>query len=228
MVQAVERPEIKRHQSGASPPPFFIWLRHRTKYTYDPQFGEIESITRQYHDVFGVLFEATWQWDYEYDPASGLLLSTTETDPSDVVTRFEYDALGNVMRHTVAPGTADETVTTFTYDSLSRLETRQDGMQRVTRYGYNGWDEVTSVSLEGPPVPPPTPLTSPTTYDTATGRRETDFDFKLNPDVVRLPFGHGRSDSHRRGWIDYKCRLRPLWQPPTDNRPGRQRHGISI
>ena len=35
MVQAVEKSEIKRHQSGASPPPFFIWLRHRTKFEYD-------------------------------------------------------------------------------------------------------------------------------------------------------------------------------------------------
>ena len=34
MVRTVEKPEIKRHQSGSTPSPFFIWLRHRTKYYY--------------------------------------------------------------------------------------------------------------------------------------------------------------------------------------------------
>jgi len=35
MVRTVEKPEIERQPSGTNPPPFFIWLRHRTKYGYD-------------------------------------------------------------------------------------------------------------------------------------------------------------------------------------------------
>ena len=35
MVRTVEKPEIKRHQSGTNPAPFFIWLRHRTKYAHN-------------------------------------------------------------------------------------------------------------------------------------------------------------------------------------------------
>ena len=35
MVQTVEKPEIRRHQNGSTPSPYFIRLRHRTKYAYD-------------------------------------------------------------------------------------------------------------------------------------------------------------------------------------------------
>jgi len=34
MVRAAEKPNIKTQQSGSTPQPFFVWLRHRTKYTY--------------------------------------------------------------------------------------------------------------------------------------------------------------------------------------------------
>jgi len=35
MVRAAEKPNIKTQQSGSTPQPFFVWLRHRTKYGYD-------------------------------------------------------------------------------------------------------------------------------------------------------------------------------------------------
>jgi len=136
-----------------------------TEYTYN-EYNQRTSMTR----AVGTANEATW--NYEYDPATGFLVR--ETDPSGVVTEYDYDARGNLTTVTVAAGTPGETVTSYGYDVFSR-RTSEQSQGRTTTYEYNGWDQVTSTILEGPPQ-----LTSGSGYDADTGRKLSDTDYNGN------------------------------------------------
>ncbi|TWU48737.1 tRNA(Glu)-specific nuclease WapA precursor [Rubripirellula tenax] len=110
-------------------------------YTYDPVFNQLTSIT----DELGR------QTFFEIDPTNGNTLSITEviglpdatssetndlvtrytylgnglvdtvTDPLDRVTDFDYDALGRGTQVTLAAGTADEGIITFTLDAAGNV-----------------------------------------------------------------------------------------------------------
>lgn len=61
---------------------------------------------------------------------------TRITTPDGIVTEYEYDLLGRLIRETVAPGTPDEATTTHGYDSLNRRvsSTSPDGLVTTTTY----------------------------------------------------------------------------------------------
>ena len=127
-----------------------------TKFTYNA-YSQQTSVTR----AFGTAFETTAT--YDYDDTTGFLVR--QTDFSGVIVEFEYDALGNLKKATTAPGTSAETVVEHTYDAYSRRITTEDGLGRVTRFAYNGRDQIVSTTLVGP-----TDLVATNTYDGATGR----------------------------------------------------------
>lgn len=111
-----------------------------TQFSYN-EFNQRTSMTR----AVGTALEATTSW--QYDSKSGFL--TFQVGPTGVVTEFGYDALGNLIQRTTAPGTEAETTVRFAYDAFSRRTEQTDGAGRVTRYAFNGQDQITSVVLEG-------------------------------------------------------------------------------
>lgn len=63
------------------------------------------------------------------------------------VTNFEYDATGNPTRTTIAPGVGGfGFATTDAYDPLGRRTDRTDARQGVTRFGYNGRQDLTQIT----------------------------------------------------------------------------------
>jgi RHS repeat-associated protein len=116
----------------------------------------------------GTPHAATESWTYE--PLTGWLAS--QTDAAGVKTSYVHDTLGNVIRQTVAEGTSAATVTEFTYDAFSRKISMKDGMNRITRWTYDGRDQVLTTTLEGAVT-----LVSSSSYEAASGRKLTDTDF---------------------------------------------------
>jgi RHS repeat-associated protein len=147
-----------------------------TTYTYETlQAGEPgEQITNRPTSTtraVGTPHEATTTW--QYDPATGYL--QRQTDPTGVATEYTYDAKGNVLTVTVAPGTANQVTTTYTYDAFSRRTSVTDSAGRRTEFDYNGRDQMTTTRLVGT-----SNLIASSTYDAATGRKLTDTDFLGN------------------------------------------------
>src|SRR5205823_5204516 len=62
---------------------------------------------------------------------------TQETDQANVVTRYDYDALGRLTTVTSAYNTPDQTVTTYKYDEVGNMTQQIDAEQRTTRFDYD-------------------------------------------------------------------------------------------
>ncbi|MEO6938252.1 MAG: LysM peptidoglycan-binding domain-containing protein [Collimonas sp.] len=82
---------------------------------------------------------------YQYDSAGR---ATGTTDPMGVVTRYELDALGNIVNTIVADGTQDQVVTHAVYDTVGRKleQTRAWGtaIASTSRFTYNALGQVTA------------------------------------------------------------------------------------
>lgn len=134
-----------------------------TRYTFNA-FNQQTSITRAAETAFAAT--AT----FEYDASTGFLVR--QTDFSGVTIDLEYDSLGNLTRETTASGTADEIVVEHAYDAFSRRISTEDAAGRITRYTYDGRDQLLTTTLVGP-----TDFVATNTFDSQTGQRiaETDF-----------------------------------------------------
>jgi len=119
------------------------------------------NITKEQKDEWGnVILKVdggNYEWRYTYIPERRLLL--TATDPLGSVTKYEYDAAGNRTKETVAAGTSDESVTTYTYNQYREMltETRYTA---TTTYDY---DDAGNLRKITDPLQHETPLT----YDAA-------------------------------------------------------------
>ena len=163
MVRTVEKPEIKRHQSGSNPPPFFIWLRHRTKYAYDATGNRTLQRTPS-----GI---TTCTWDksnrmvaaqspsgdrhtFAYDAAGRRVSKETATATAKYIRDFnrillETDA-GDATQvlYTASPGDFGNLISEYDqsnssfhlYDALGSTEALTDAAQSVIdRYAYRAF-----------------------------------------------------------------------------------------
>ena len=97
---------------------------NRTSYTYDAD-GNISSKTNPLGNT----------WNYTY--AAGTDRMITETNPSGVVTRYEYDGYGNLIRRIRDSGESLENTTTYTYDSEGNKTSQTDPLGNTTTYQYD-------------------------------------------------------------------------------------------
>ena len=74
---------------------------------------------------------------FEYDVLGRLV---AQVDGANVRTEFTYDAAGNKIKTTVAPGQAEQRVNAFEYDADSRLTAEIDGNGVRTEYRYDATD----------------------------------------------------------------------------------------
>ena len=226
MVRAVEKPEIKRQSSGTNPPPFFIWLRHRTKYGYDGSNRRIEkhtysggslAETRHYY------YNTQWQCLEERLESGGQLAATADTQ---YVWGMQYvDNLIFRERDTDADGSLDETLYAL-QDANWNVTTlvKADGTI-AERFIYDAYGEVTELDPD---------FTSffGSGYEweyTYTGRREDAesglmyyrnryYDTELGRFINRDPIGYAAGDENLYryvggnpvGWVDPDGRV-PSW-----------------
>jgi RHS repeat-associated protein len=66
-------------------------------------------------------------------------------DPYGYSTRFDYDAVGSLVRRTDRRGST----TTFTHDARGRVRSRTDALGNLTRYRYDGKGNLTAVTDAG-------------------------------------------------------------------------------
>lgn len=73
-----------------------------------------------------------------------------ETDATGVKTKYDYDAQGRLTKLTEASGTAEETITDWTWNErgqvMQMLRRGKGGGSTATNYGYDEFDNVTSVT----------------------------------------------------------------------------------
>jgi len=106
----------KTDANGAAITYTFDALKRLTKKSYPD--GSSESYT---YDAVGRILttaNAGVSYTFSYDPAGRV---TTVTDSRGYAIAYSYGPLGNRTRMTLQPGTADERVTSFSYDSANRL-----------------------------------------------------------------------------------------------------------
>jgi RHS repeat-associated protein len=125
-----------------------------TSYTYDAN-GYRETMTdangnttHYQHNAFGQLEwirdsdlrETSW----DYDPATGNLL--TVTAPDNAVTTYRYEDPGNTWKLTsvVRPGPNGDAVTTFGYDPWGNVSSVTDPMNNTTSFTYDALGKVLS------------------------------------------------------------------------------------
>jgi RHS repeat-associated protein len=114
-------------------------LGHETTYRYDGLGNRVAMV-----DANGV------ETRYGYDPMGRLTtaienyqdgISNGAAD-EDVITSYNYDAVGNRTAITNALGY----VTAFTYDALQRQTAEQDPLGHTTRYGYDSLNNQTVIT----------------------------------------------------------------------------------
>ena len=130
------------------------------------------------------------EWRYTYDGDKHLL---SATDPLGTITKNEYDPAGNQTRETIAAGTSDESVTTWTYNQYKERLTENRG-GAVTTYTYDNAGNLTEIK-------DPAGNKTSITYDTAgnlltrtlplVGNTVYDnYDYKGNPGAITDPNGN--------------------------------------
>jgi RHS repeat-associated protein len=118
-----------------------------TRFTYDPVFNKVTSITdpvgnvtRFTYDGHGNLLTSTDAngntTSYQYDP-TGLLLQVTDTLGQK--TQFTYDALGNLISVADPLGNTSS----YAYDGISRLIETKDALSRLTSFSYDALSRLT-------------------------------------------------------------------------------------
>ena len=110
-----------------------------TTFEYDTQDRLIQTIDPLGH------FET-----FAYD-GNGNLLSST--DPKDQTIEFQYDAASQMVNKTLLPGTPEEAITHFGYDSLGHLVSVEDPDSSLTMT-YDPSNRMVSVSTTGSPNQP--------------------------------------------------------------------------
>ncbi|WOO43034.1 RHS repeat-associated core domain-containing protein [Rubellicoccus peritrichatus] len=133
-------------------------LNQTTSYTYD-QFNQRLTITYPDHsaqaervqvlayDAFGQLSSqrgaATYDVDYDYDLAGNRAAMTTyygDNDPLDTsVTTWGFNVRNQMTQKTYA----DNTYYDYAYDDAGNLSERTDGKQRLTKYYYDAFNNLT-------------------------------------------------------------------------------------
>lgn len=128
---------------------------NRTTYTYDAD-GNTTSVT----DPLG----NTWQYTY----VAGTDRMETETNPLGVVTRYEYNSDGNLIRLIRDFGGSLENTTTYAYDAEGNLTSITDPLGNTTTYEYDSNGNLIKITY---------PLGNVTTYTyDSRGNRLTETD----------------------------------------------------
>jgi RHS repeat-associated protein len=87
-------------------------------------------------------------WMYD---SLGRLIKEVSPDGLVIETRYGLNANPNIRQRIVAPGTAQESVTTFESDLLGRLSRVQDALGRETQYSYSALGQISkAVQWNGP------------------------------------------------------------------------------
>lgn len=115
---------------------------NRTYFTYD-SYANIDSIT----DPLGNI------WKYTYIPATDLVV--TETDPKDIVTKYEYDSKGRKIKIIKDFGGPLENEILYAYDDKGNLLSQTDPLGNTTNYEYD---------INGNKIKETDPLGNVTTY----------------------------------------------------------------
>ena len=117
----------------------------------------------------------------------------TITDPLGTVTKYEYDAYGNKTKDIIAAGTADESVTTYTYNQYNELASITKG-DATTNYEYSAAGQINKII-------DPRGNSTAMTYDGAGNLQArmqpligdttfSDYDYKGNPAQATDPNGN--------------------------------------
>lgn len=118
--------------------------------------GSSESFS---YDAGGRLLTAAnahVSYTYGYDTADRL---TNVTDSRGYTITYQYDTIGNRTRMTLQPGTADERIFTYSYDSAGRI-TGIGSSSGIFTYGYDALGRRTSLAY-------PNGITTAYAYDDA-------------------------------------------------------------
>jgi len=128
MVRAAEKPNIKTQQSGSTPQPFFVWLRHRTKYTYDKSYQLTDEARSG---------DAAYDYTYDYDAAGNRERWTDNS--TNAITTYSYDDANRLEWSQKSPGR-----TTYTYDADGNLVQKEEPSLQ-TDYTWDALNRMTFV-----------------------------------------------------------------------------------
>jgi RHS repeat-associated protein len=139
-------------------------LNHITKFSYEPQFNQVTSVTDPLNKVTNFGYDAKGNLttitnalgkvtSITYD-VRGLI--TSITDPLAQITTFDYDARGNLILLKDPLGNT----TTIGYDSASNLTTVTDAEGKTTQYQYDQHNRLLQIT---------DPTGDTTTYSYQTG-----------------------------------------------------------
>ncbi len=131
-----------------------------TTYTYDKN-GNVKTVKDANNHTT----------TYAYDLANR---STTVTDPNSIVTQTTY--FNNNVVATQVDG-RNATARTFTQDSLGRVASAKDGLNRTTTYAYGGMGQALSVVQPGA-------LTTTNTYDNTGALTGVNYSDGTTPNVT--------------------------------------------
>jgi RHS repeat-associated protein len=124
-------------------------------YPDDPEEGANRARLKEIEDAAGVLIRSNIQYtatgkvaseerpnglslSYTYYPGNDRLATLTEADGTNSkVTRWAYEATGQVQSLTTAAGTSEATTLTFTYDAARRLTRITDGLGNYIEYALD-------------------------------------------------------------------------------------------
>ena len=130
-------------------------LGHKTHWSISPTNGLVLSMTRVVGAVDSPTNHETNDVVTTYTHTVGLGgvpagLVQTMTDALGRVTSYTYTSRGLLQSMTRAVGTADQTTTTFEYDSSDNLTAVIDGLARHTEYAYDALNRMVSMSQPDP------------------------------------------------------------------------------
>jgi RHS repeat-associated protein len=116
------------------------YLENRTIKTTDA-LGNVTTIQKdEWGNIIRKVDPEGNEWKYTYSQSK--LLSTT--DPLSTITPYEYDSYGNRTKETLASGTSEETLTTYTYNQYNELTATTKGSS-ITSYTYNNAGSMTEI-----------------------------------------------------------------------------------
>ncbi len=141
LLTRVTHPDSSYREFGYSPYGKKTSDRNELGHTSNFTYTEYNQLATQTDPL-----NRTTTYEYGREPSCGtcgyLQTVAKVTLPSGKVTDNHYDLSGKLLSQVVAPGTADEATTTWSYDARGRVQTTTDARGKVTSFTYDLLDRM--------------------------------------------------------------------------------------